>query len=151
MAKPISIRKARAALSGPDEDKRAAVVGELEALGAAEITDVLSWDAEGNVLFYSSSDLDPRARKAIKKVKVTPGRFGNQVEVEMHDKISSLRLLAKHHGLLETDSGVNRPSMIGINLTGPEVASYRVLENDEATLDSTGDSETEDGTAIDES
>jgi len=138
MSKPFSVRKAREALSGPDEDKRAAVVGELEALGAAEITDVLSWDASGNVLFHSSGDLDPRARKAIKKVRVTPGRYGNQIEVEMHDKLSSLRLLAKHHGLLETDSGVNRPSMIGINLTGPEVATYKVIKDD-SSLDSEGD------------
>jgi hypothetical protein len=37
----------------------------------------------------------------------------------MHDKLSALRLLAKHRGLLEPNSDTQKPSMIGINITGP--------------------------------
>ena len=69
--------------------------------------------------------------KATKNVKVTPNQFGNQVEVEMHDKQAALRLLAKHHALLEPSGDQNRPSLIGINLKGPQVISYEVEDGDD--------------------
>jgi hypothetical protein len=119
MSKKLTVREARAALAGEDESRRDAVRAELEALGAAEITDILSWDSNGQVVFKGSDQLTPRARKAVKRVKVTPTQYGNSVEVEMHDKLAALRLLAKHHGLLEADANINRPTLIGINLVGP--------------------------------
>tara|TARA_R100001443_G_scaffold2205_1_gene7474 strand:+ start:797 stop:1183 length:387 start_codon:yes stop_codon:yes gene_type:complete len=124
--KPISVREARAALASLDEEKRETVRKELEAIGASEITDILAWDKYGRVEFKGSDDLSHGARKAVKRVKVTATQHGQNVEVEMHDKISALRLLAKHHGLLEVNSDVNRPTLIGINLKGPE---------DDGTLD----------------
>lgn len=108
-------------MSGGDEEERDAVLRELEALAASEITDVLTWDSEGNVEFLGSDALSHRARKGIKKVKVTPTRNGNSIEIEMHDKMSALRLLAKHVGLLETNADINRPTLIGINVTGADV------------------------------
>jgi len=127
----ITTRDARAGLASPDDKRRQAVLDELEAIAAGEITDVLSWDALGRVEFRDSSALEPRSRKAIKKVKVTPNQFGNQVEVEMHDKQAALRLLAKHHALLEPSGDQNRPSLIGINLKGPQVISYEVEDGDD--------------------
>ncbi len=123
-------RKQRAALASPDPDKREAVVQELEAIASGEITDVLSWDELGNVGVCASDNLSPRARRSIKKVKVTPNAHGNQIEVEMHDKLSALRLLAKHRGLLEPNSDEQRPSMIGINVTGPKATTYEVKDDD---------------------
>lgn len=120
MSHKLTVREARAALASEDEARRSAVRDELEALGAAEITDIVTWDSNGQVKFKGSDELTGRARKAVKRVKVTPTRHGNSVEVEMHDKISALRLLAKHHGLLEADANVNRPTLIGINLVGPD-------------------------------
>ena len=73
----------------------------------------------GRVTLTPSDQLSDRARRAVKKVKVTPNQFGNTIEVEMHDKLSALRLLAKHRGLLEPNSDGDKPSMIGINITGP--------------------------------
>ena len=52
----------------------------------------------------------------MKKIQAS---LGNQIEVEMHDKLSALRLLAKHRGLLEPNAGDQKPGMIGINITGP--------------------------------
>ena len=49
----------------------------------------------------------------------------------MHDKLSALRLLAKHRGLLEPNSDDRRPSMIGINVTGPKTTTYEVINPDE--------------------
>ena len=120
MTNKIRIRKARKDLQSLDAKKRDAVRGELEALAAAEITDVVSWDERGKVTFKGSEDLDSRARKAVKRVKVTTRQHGQNIEIEMHDKIAPLRLLAKHHGLLEIDPNVNRPTLIGINLKGPD-------------------------------
>ena len=116
--KPLSVREARAALEAADEDRRQAVVQELEALSSSEITDVLTWDEMGRVQVRASDQLSARARRAIKKVKITPSEEGNTIEVEMHDKLSALRLLAKHRGLLEPNSDDRRPSMIGINVKG---------------------------------
>jgi len=130
--KPLSVREARAALAAQDEDRRQAVVQELEALSGSEITDVLSWDEMGRVQVRASDQLSARARRAIKKVKITPGEEGNTIEVEMHDKLSALRLLAKHRGLLEPNSDDRRPSMIGINVKGPEVTTYEIVDQEES-------------------
>jgi len=130
--KPLSVREARAALAAQDEDRREAVVQELEALSSSEITDVLSWDEMGRVQVRASDQLSARARRAIKKVKITPGEEGNTIEVEMHDKLSALRLLAKHRGLLEPNSDDRRPSMIGINVKGPDVTTYEIVDQEES-------------------
>tara|TARA_E500000081_G_scaffold11728_2_gene14236 strand:- start:1167 stop:1568 length:402 start_codon:yes stop_codon:yes gene_type:complete len=114
-----TIRQQRAALASSDEARREAVVQELEAIGAGEATDVIQWDDMGRVTLTPSDQLSDRARRSVKKVKVTPNQFGNQIEVEMHDKLSALRLLAKHRGLLEPNANDQKPSMIGINITGP--------------------------------
>jgi len=114
-----TIRQQRAALASSDEARREAVVQELEAIGAGEATDVIQWDDMGRVTLTPNDQLSERAKRAIKKVKVTPNQFGNQIEVEMHDKLSALRLLAKHRGLLEPNANDQKPSMIGINITGP--------------------------------
>ena len=56
----ITTRDARAGLASPDDKRRQAVLDELEAIAAGEITDVLSWDALGRVEFRDSSALEPR-------------------------------------------------------------------------------------------
>lgn len=119
MSDKLTIRQQRAALVADDEGRREAVVQELEAIGAGEATDVIQWDDMGRVTLTPSDQLSERAKRSIKKVKVTPNQFGNTIEVEMHDKLSALRLLAKHRGLLEPNSDSQKPSMIGINITGP--------------------------------
>ena len=42
------------------------------------------------------------------------------MEVELHDKVSVLRTLAKASGLLENHEDVDRPSVVGIVMHGPE-------------------------------
>ena len=118
--KTPTIRQQRAALVSSDEGRREAVVQELEAIAAGEATDVIQWDDMGRVTLTPSDQLSERAKRSVKKVKVTPNQFGNTIEVEMHDKIAALRLLAKHRGLLEPNANDQKPSMIGINITGPK-------------------------------
>ena len=125
----LTTRRQRAALASDDTDKRDAVVNELEAIAAGDVTDILRWDEFGQIHLVASDALPERARRSIKKVKVTPNQHGNQIEVEMHDKLSALRLLAKHRGLLEPNSDGQRPSMIGINVTGPKTTTYEVKDD----------------------
>lgn len=129
-SKSPTIRQQRAALASSDEARREAVVQELEAIGAGEATDVIQWDDMGRVTLTPSDQLSDRAKRAVKKVKVTPNQFGNQIEVEMHDKLSALRLLAKHRGLLEPNSDNMKPSMIGINITGPTTSIVEIDGDD---------------------
>ncbi len=128
MSKPPSIRAARTAIRYGTEEQRQHVLEELGKLAASEITDVLFWDNEGRVTLTQAADLSPRARAAIKKVKVTPTPDGNHIEVELHDKMPALRLLSKHHGLLDGTNEQNKPSVIGINLQGPAVTTYEVKD-----------------------
>lgn len=125
--KPPTTRQMRRDLADPD--RREAVVQELEAIAAGEATDVISWDAMGQVQLKPSDQLSERAKRSIKKVKVTPNQYGNSIEVEMHDKLAALRLLAKHRGLLEPNSDEQRPSMIGIQVTGPKTTTYEVKDD----------------------
>ena len=129
MAKSLSLREAKEILKSPNEAKRQAVEQELAAIGASEITDVLNWDENGRTTMLASDQIPEKARRNIKKMKVTPTKYGNQLEVEMYDKIAALRLLAKHYGMLNVDTSQNRPSVLGINISGPETV-YEVKEKD---------------------
>lgn len=124
----LTTRQARRDIQSANTEKREAVRQELEAIAASQITDVLSWTMNGNgtpvVEVKPSDELSERARRSIKKIKVTPMEHGNQIEVEMHDKLSALRVLAKVEGLLNGDDDQDkRPSLVGINLRGPSSLS----------------------------
>ena len=125
MNKKLPARRARRALVMGSDDEKEAVKQELSTIAASDITQVMSWDEQGRVTLKDAKDVPIHTRKAIKKVKVTPTRMGNAIEVEMHDKVSALRMLAKHHGLLEPGlDKSDRPSVLGINLHGPIVTEY---------------------------
>lgn len=127
MGKALSLKEAKALLKSESAAKRQAVEQELAAIGASEITDIISWDDTGRVTVIDSKDLSERTKRSIKKMKVSPSQYGNQIEIEMHDKISALRLLAKHYGMLNVDTQQNKPSVLGINIQGPET-SYDIKE-----------------------
>lgn len=121
-----TIRRARREIVAPDESRREAVRQELEAVAAGQITDVMTWTTRSdgtleNVSVVASNQLSERARRAVKKVKITPTQYGDQIEIEMHDKLSALRILARAEGLMDgMDDQDKRPSLVGINLKGPE-------------------------------
>ena len=138
MAKTLSLREAKEILKSPNEAKRQAVEQELAAIGASEITDVLNWDENGRTTMLASDQIPEKARRNIKKMKVTPTKYGNQLEVEMYDKIAALRLLAKHYGMLNVDTSQNRPSVLGINISGPETV-YEVKEKNDDEQEETQD------------
>ena len=68
-------------------DNRDELANQLLGLASANITDVLEW-SDNNVSIKEIKDIPERALQAIKKIKVTPTRSGDQIEVEMIDKVS---------------------------------------------------------------
>jgi hypothetical protein len=116
------------------EQNKEGVAQALLDLASAKLTDVIEWDAEGNVKVRPSADIPDNVAAAIKKVRVSRNKDGDPtLELEMHDKISVLRILAKSAGLLEPpDRGPDTPSVIGIKIVGPEVVTttYEEVEGD---------------------
>ena len=132
MAKKMTTRQARKALVYGNDNEKEAVKHELASIAASNITDVLRWTESGAMSLLKTEDIPVHVQKAIKKVKVTPNQYGNAIEVEMHDKLSALRVLARHHGLMEPNADSDsRPSVIGINMKGPTATTYEVIEDGE--------------------
>ena len=94
-------------------------------LARANLTDVISWDDQGNVSVKASEDIPDSVASAIKKVKVTRSKDGDPtLEIEM---------LAKSAGLLEPpQEESNTPSVVGITMHGPTVvdAKYEAVKKD---------------------
>ena len=86
------------------------VVEELNSLAYSDLTDVLSWDCEGNITVKPSDELPPEISRTIKKVKITrteiPQEDGEPVvkinfEIEQHDKKGSLEILSRASKLVD--------------------------------------------------
>jgi hypothetical protein len=104
-------------------ENREAIAYNLLNMAQTKITDVLTWDEEGNVKVKAAHQIPEHALQAIKNIKVVKGKDGAQtLEVELYDKIGVLRLLAKASGLLDApDNGSDKPSVIGINVQAPDI------------------------------
>lgn len=83
------------------------VLEELAHLAGFQLTDVVEWDAGGNVRMKASADLPKRARVALAEVSetVTTTEHGTTItrRWRAHDKIRALELLCRHLGLLQRD------------------------------------------------
>jgi phage terminase small subunit len=96
-----------------DRAKRSEILGQRtleEVIGVAfaKLTDVASWDAEGNITLKDSSLLTPDQAASIKKVTRTPK---GEVKIELHDKLKAAETLLKCVGFFSdgfniTDSNV---------------------------------------------
>ena len=101
------------------EHHKDAVAQELVDIGTASIDEIIDWDSTGYVRVKAPEEISERAIKAIKKIKMTPTKEGPQLEVELHDKVSVLRTLAKASGLLDRQDDMDKPSVVGIVMHGP--------------------------------
>ena len=105
-------------------DNRDDLAAELLNLGSSKITDIVDIleDAEGrqSVRLKSVKSIPDAALRAIKKIKVTPGRDGDIVEVELIDKVRVLQMLAKASGLMEVEKEVDKPSIVSIEMVMPK-------------------------------
>lgn len=86
------------------------VLRETGVLAFSSLTDYVSWKDEdikdektGEILgkrpvvsLKDSDEVDPVKMRAVKKLKVRPGLYGNSLEIDLHDKVKPLELLGKH-------------------------------------------------------
>ena len=101
---------------------------ELLLLAGVSITEIVSWstNAAGDpvLTLKNLDDIPMHARRAIKKVKVTPGKdgAGPTVEVELFDKVRLLQTLATAAGIMEkVEKDPHRlPSVIDMKMVGPD-------------------------------
>ena len=124
------------------EHNKENVAQELIDIATANISDIVWWDNQGNVSVKDPKDIPQAAIKAIKKIKMIPTKAGPQLEVELHDKVSVLRTLAKASGLLEQQEDMERPSVVGIVMHGPEpkiIDGEDITDAEEQTNDTGGD------------
>ena len=100
-------------------DNRDALAEEMLRLAGSKITDVVA--IEGGTVRLTDIDAIPEhALSAIKKIKITPTRNGDQVEVELIDKVRVLQMLAKSAGLLDTEKEADQPSVVAIEMVMPD-------------------------------
>jgi phage terminase small subunit len=74
------------------------VMSELASIAFADVGDTCDWDGE-NLTIKSFASMKRRARRAIKSITITPGKDGNTVKLEMHDKMKAIDKLVKCLGL----------------------------------------------------
>jgi|TARA_R110002124_G_scaffold260041_1_gene425966 hypothetical protein len=97
---------------------REAVAYSLLCMANTKITDVMTWDDQGNVKVKASKDIPEAALQSIKSIKIDKD---GMISVEFWDKVQTLRLLAKASGLLDNPDESDKPSVIGINVKAPQV------------------------------
>ena len=65
--------------------------------------------------------------------------MGPQLEVELHDKVGVLRVLAKATGLLDPQEELDKPSVVGIVMKGPEPVIVNAEEINEESHNTPGE------------
>ena len=102
-------------------ENREAIAFSLLCMANTKITDILTWDEDGNVKVKASSQIPDHALQAIKNIRVKREKDGSQtLDVELYDKVGVLRLLAKASGLLDSpDDGSDKPSVLDVNVIAP--------------------------------
>ena len=117
-----SVRSVKRKVGGSDVifDNRDKLAQELINLSTAKISDVMSWDTEGNITVKSSADIPDSVLTAIKKIRIVPTPDGrNAIDIEMIDKVRVLQMLAKSAGLLDAEQDADKPAVIDIKMVGP--------------------------------
>ena len=102
-------------------ENREAIAFSLLCMANTKITDILTWDEDGNVKIKAASQIPDHALQAIKNIRVKREKDGSQtLDVELYDKVGVLRLLAKASGLLDNpDDGSDKPSVLDVNVIAP--------------------------------
>jgi len=102
------------------KQNKEAIATEMLCMATTSVRDIMDWDEYGNVRLKAAKDIPEYAHRAIKKVTSTISKDGaSTVTVELHDKVQTLRTLAKAAGLLEVEQNMDKPSVIGFNVKAP--------------------------------
>jgi hypothetical protein len=117
-------------------ENREAVAYSLLCMANTKLTDIMSWDDQGNVSVKASKDIPEHALQAIKSIKANEftdksGNTTRTIDIELYDKVGVLRLLAKASGLLDNpEADSDKPSVIGINIKAPDIVDAEVRNDD---------------------
>jgi len=114
----VRVTQKKVRTSATLESNKEVVAQELIALGTTSITEIINLDGT----MKDPKDIPDYALRAIKKITPMPD---GRVAIEMHDKVSVLRVLAKAAGWLDApDQESDKPSIVGINMKGPQTTEY---------------------------
>tara|TARA_Y100001973_G_scaffold72470_1_gene105694 strand:- start:13627 stop:14007 length:381 start_codon:yes stop_codon:yes gene_type:complete len=115
------VREISKKLKGSDVifENREKLAEALLSLSHAKITDIVNWDKEGKVKIKDLKDIPEHALQSIKKIRAVPMGEKMQIEVEMIDKVRVLQMLAKSAGILDRTPESEKPSVIEVNMVGP--------------------------------
>jgi len=114
----VRVTQKKVRTSATLESNKEVVAQELIALGTTSITEIINLDGT----MKDPKDIPDYALRAIKKITPMPD---GRVAIEMHDKVSVLRVLAKAAGWLDSpDQESDKPSIVGINMKGPQTTEY---------------------------
>ena len=91
----------------------------LLSISQAKVTDVVDWDDQGKVSIKSLDEIPEHALQSIKKIKAKPVGESFEIEIEMIDKVRVLQMLAKSAGILDKEHESEKPSVIEVNMVGP--------------------------------
>jgi len=72
----------------------------LEMAAMARLTDVIDWDAAGNITLKPAKDIPGQVHDGIVRVRVTEGKYGRSIEAQVADKIGANLALAKLEGFM---------------------------------------------------
>ena len=115
------VREISKKLKGSDVifENREKLAEALLSLSHAKITDIVDWDTQGKIEIKDLKDIPEHALQSIKKIRAVPVGEKMQIEVEMIDKVRVLQMLAKSAGILDRTPESEKPSVIEVNMVGP--------------------------------
>ena len=71
------------------------VLQEMAKVAFVDITDIVNFNGS-SLDVKDLSEIPEHVRPAIKKVTLTPGKYGDKVSIELHDKLKAQELLGKY-------------------------------------------------------
>ena len=115
------VRDIKKKLRGSDVifENREKLAEALLSISQAKVTDVVDWDDQGKVTIKNLDEIPEHALQSIKKIKARPVGESFEVEIEMIDKVRVLQMLAKSAGILDKEHESEKPSVIEVNMVGP--------------------------------
>ena len=115
------VRDIKKKLRGSDVifENREKLAEALLSISQAKVTDVVDWDNQGKVKIKDMDEIPEHALQSIKKIKARPVGDNYEVEIEMIDKVRVLQMLAKSAGILDKEHESEKPSVIEVNMVGP--------------------------------
>lgn len=115
------IREVQKRLKGSEliYKNRDALAADILSMAAANVTDIVEW-SDGVTKLKPIDEIPKHVLGAIRRVRVTPTQHGQQVDVEMIDKVRVYQMLAKAAGLLDQERESDKPAVVEVNMIAPK-------------------------------